>query len=135
MIIESKFKSSFPFNNGHIETIIPYLFRKVNGPRYVRERLELDDGDFIDLDWLKAKNKKLVIISHGLEGSSDSSHIKGQANYLFKHEYDVLVWNCRGCSGETNRLKRSYHSGVSDDLNLVVNHGIKNYQEVFFTRA
>lgn len=131
MIIQSKFKSSFLFNNGHIETIIPYFLRKVQEPGYERERLELDDGDFIDLDWLKGNNKKLVIISHGLEGSSDSRHIKGQANYLYKNNYDVLVWNCRGCSGETNRLKRSYHSGVSEDLKLVVTHAIENYQDVY----
>lgn len=131
MIIESSFKSSFPINNGHLETIIPYYFRKVEDPHYQRERLELADGDFLDLDWVISGNKKLVVISHGLEGSSRSTHIKGQVHSLEKNGYDVLVWNCRGCSGETNRLLRSYHSGISSDLNLVMSSVCSRYEEVY----
>lgn len=132
MIIRSEFKSAFPIAHGHLETILPYFFRKKPVLNYQRERLELDDGDFLDLDWLKKSNRSsLVIISHGLEGSSESSHIAGQARYLFSHGHDVLAWNCRGCSGEVNRLKRSYHSGVSEDLAVVIEHALKRYDRIF----
>ena len=57
--------------NGHFQTILPALTRKINEVHYERERLELSDGDFVDLDWLDAKSQTLIILSHGLEGSTD----------------------------------------------------------------
>ncbi|HEX8061399.1 MAG TPA: alpha/beta hydrolase, partial [Cyclobacteriaceae bacterium] len=73
MIVESKYRHVPYLTNGHLETIVPSAFRKVKGVLYQRQRLELPDGDFLDLDWLRHSNetKKLIIISHGLEGSSE----------------------------------------------------------------
>ncbi len=117
--------------NGHMETIVPSLFRKVKGVGYWRERLELEDGDFLDLDWLKSGNDQLIVISHGLEGSSERHYVKGTAKYFHDRGWDVLAWNYRSCSGEINRLPRMYHHGVTDDLEAVINHGIsKGYKEL-----
>jgi predicted alpha/beta-fold hydrolase len=110
--------------NKHIETIYPSLVRKVEGIDYARERLITPDDDFLDLDWLKNGSKNLVIISHGLEGNSERAYVKGMAKVFYSHGYDVLAWNYRGCSGEMNRTLRFYHSGATDDLNLIVNHAI-----------
>ncbi|ELR68255.1 Hydrolase, alpha/beta fold family [Fulvivirga imtechensis AK7] len=117
--------------SSHIETIFPALFRKVKDIKYQRERIDTPDDDFLDLDWLRKDSKKLVIISHGLEGNSTRPYIKGMARAFFRYGYDVLAWNFRGCSDEINKQLRFYHSGATDDLNLVVDHASqKGYKDI-----
>jgi len=123
-LIQSKYKPPFWLRNGHLATIIPSSFRKVDGVAYERERITTEDNDFLDLDWLKGNSDKLVIISHGLEGSSERPYVKGMAKYFAQHHWDVLAWNCRSCSGEINRTSRFYHHGATDDLDAVVNHAL-----------
>ncbi|MBO6778573.1 MAG: alpha/beta fold hydrolase [Rhodothermales bacterium] len=89
-------------------------------PLWHRERLELDDGDFLDLDWLVSGRDRCVILSHGLEGNSRRVYMNGMAHAANRAGWDVLSWNYRGCSGEPNRLLRSYHSGATDDLDRIV---------------
>jgi hypothetical protein len=96
---------------------------------YTRERITTPDHDFLDLDWLKQNSKKLVIISHGLEGSTERAYIKGMARIFFSQGFDVLAWNYRGCSGELNKTLRFYHSGATDDMELIVRHAIANGYE------
>jgi hypothetical protein len=116
--------------NGHLQTIMP-AFRKVDIP-YCRERLELPDGDFLDLDWIKNDSSRLVILSHGLEGNSERSYIKGMARRFATGAWDVLAWNCRSCSGELNRNPRLYHHGDIEDIHQVILHAIRtgNYREI-----
>lgn len=131
-LVESTYCPPFGLKNGHAATIFPVLFRRVPPVDYVRTRLELADGDFLDLDWLKNKNRRLVIIAHGLESDSQAQYMRAMALALSEKKYDVLAWNCRGCSGEPNRLLRSYHSGISEDLREVVAHALElGYEEVF----
>lgn len=133
LIENSTFKNP-PYHqfNGHLQTIIPGVFRKVKAVNYQRERLELTDGDFLDLDWIKNGNKKVVLLSHGLEGSSDRQYIQGAAKLFSKKNWDVLAWNCRSCSGEMNRTSRLYHHGDIEDIGTVINHALTNnkYQEM-----
>lgn len=131
-VIKSKYhKRPWYFINGHMETIIPSLFYEVEGVSYDRERLELEDGDFLDLDWIRDDNKRLIILSHGLEGSSDRHYIKRPAEYFSKQGWDILAWNNRSCSGEMNRLPRFYHHGATEDIAAVIDHGLsKGYEEV-----
>jgi uncharacterized protein len=125
------YRPPFLLFNKHLETIYPSLIRKVEGIEYERERITTPDDDFLDLDWLKQDSKKLIILSHGLEGNSQRSYIKGMADIFYKNSFDVLAWNYRGCSEEMNRKIRFYHSGATDDLDFVVNHGItKGYTEI-----
>lgn len=123
-LITSTYRAPIGLRGGHRSTIYPTLFRRIGSPPVERERLELSDGDFMDLDWSPRKNKRLAIIGHGLEGESSAKYIRGMSLALQKRGWDTLAWNCRGCSGEPNRLLRSYHSGVSDDLGHVVDHAI-----------
>lgn len=130
-LVSSTYQAPIGLRGGHLSTIYPTLFRKVESPTTVRERLELPDGDFIDLDWAPRKNKRVAIIGHGLEGDSSAKYIRGMSLALQKRGWDTIAWNCRGCSGEPNRLLRSYHSGVSDDLGFVVEHAIaQGYQAI-----
>jgi predicted alpha/beta-fold hydrolase len=114
--------------NAHLETIFPSLFRKVEGLSYRRERIKTSDDDFLDLDWVENQNKKLVIISHGLEGNSHRAYVKGIARAFHQAGYDALCWNFRGCSDDMNLQLRFYHSGATDDLDFVVQHAISRGQ-------
>jgi uncharacterized protein len=121
-------RAPFWLPNGHFQSIYPALFRKVSCGGYERERIFTDDGDFIDLDWAFSGGKKkrtsasLVILSHGLEGSSSSQYIKGMVKVLVARGFDCLSWNFRSCSGELNKTSRFYHSGATDDMHRVVLH-------------
>ena len=130
---KKKYQSPGILFNAHLETIFPSLLRSVTVQPYQRERIETDDHDFLDLDWLSRKSKKLVIISHGLEGNTNRSYIKGMAKSFSENGFDALAWNYRGCSEEMNRQLRFYHSGATDDLDCVVKHAIgKNqYEEIY----
>ncbi len=118
---------------GHWETIIPHLFRRVNPVDYRRERLETEDGDFLDLDWAytQAPADKLVVFSHGLEGSSRAKYIQGMIPHFLAKGFDALAWNCRTCGGEMNRTATFYHSGASYDLDAVLKLTLaKPYREI-----
>lgn len=130
-LLTSSYRAPFYLFNGHLETVVPSLFRKITNVTYTRARLELPDGDFLDLDWLRQQSPQLVIISHGLEGSSERHYCKGMARYFFQQGWDTLAWNCRSCSGEMNRLPRFYHHGATEDLGAVVDHALaKGYHHV-----
>lgn len=127
------FKPPFWQFNGHLQTIAPSLFRKIKFDYHRRERLELPDGDFVDLDWhfVSPQRKKLVIITHGLEGDSRRHYVLGMAKIFTAHGFDALGWNCRSCSGELNRLIRFYHHGDAGDLRLVTDHAVNmGYEEI-----
>ena len=119
--------------NGHLETLIPYLFRPTKKQFYERERIDTPDNDFLDLDWVKVGHKDLVIISHGLESSSHAKYVQGTADHLRQNGFDILAWNYRGCSGELNRTIKYYHSGASYDLATVVEHVLEstNYETIY----
>ena len=63
--------------NGNLQTVIPSIFREIEGVTYQRERIDTSDGDFLDLDWSKKGSDKIVLVSHGLEGSSSRHYVKG----------------------------------------------------------
>jgi predicted alpha/beta-fold hydrolase len=117
----------------HLETIYPSLLRKVLLTAYTRERISTPDDDFLDLDWLQKNSQKVAVISHGLEGNSTRSYIKGMAKALHDNGFDVVAWNFRGCSEEMNRQLRFYHSGATDDLQTVIRHltEVKKYKSVY----
>ncbi|WP_144211176.1 hydrolase [Shewanella donghaensis] len=105
----------------HIQTILPVFF-KVAKPDIDRLRQELPDGDFIDLDWLGTpKNgQSILVILHGLEGSSDSHYVRRMLQTAKENNLCAVVHHHRGCSGEPNRLARSYHSGDTDDIRFTL---------------
>lgn len=108
---------------GHSQT----LWRKFSPAKKVdhrRQRIELDDSDYIDLDWTtldpqQSRNKTIVFFLHGLCGCSRSSYILAMQSLLNAQGISSVAMNFRGCSGEINRLARAYHSGVSEDVNEV----------------
>ena len=127
-----KYTPPFLLFSPHLETIYPAVARKVSIEPYRRERISTPDDDFLDLDWLKNASKKLVIISHGLEGNSSRAYIKGMAKIFHAQGFNILAWNYRGCSEEMNRQVRFYHSGATDDLGTVISHSINlGFDEIY----
>ena len=121
------------FKSAHLQTIYPYLARHGGTPDYIRERIETDDNDFLDLDWLPTvSSKKLVELCHGLEGSSKQPYMVAMAKYLRQNGFDILAWNFRSCSEEPNLAAKSYHAGMTSDLDRVIRHAqLQNhYQEI-----
>nr|WP_299033577.1 alpha/beta fold hydrolase [uncultured Tenacibaculum sp.] len=94
---------------------------------YDRTRVTTWDADFIDLDFSFVGSKSLVLLIHGLEGSSQSNYMITTSNYLNKKGFDTVCMNLRGCSGEDNLLLGTYHSGKTDDVDFIIKYLNKNY--------
>jgi uncharacterized protein len=112
--------------DGHTQSIYPALFRKIPLTHSHSERMELPDGDFLDVDWHMRSEalheKPLLIVSHGLEGSSRRHYVTGLIRSM--PEVNALAWNYRSCSGDPNRNLRFYHSGATDDLDYVIQQAV-----------
>lgn len=116
--------------NGHFNTIYGSIFRQQPALPYQRIRISTPDDDFLDIDRLKGNHRKLAILCHGLEGSSNSQYIIGTARLLHNNGWDIVAMNYRGCSGEMNRQIRMYHSGATDDLELVIQEVQADYDTI-----
>jgi|SRR6185312_8127126 len=106
----------------HAQTVWASLFRMPIALPLTHERWELPDGDFIDVDVLAgaAPDSPVVVVCHGLEGSSKAGYVRGLLRDLRARGLGAVAINFRGCSGEPNRLPRFYHSGDTGDLAFVV---------------
>jgi predicted alpha/beta-fold hydrolase len=113
------FKPAWWLNHAHLQTLYPALLRKTPQPPLVRERLITPDNDFIDIDYCGTGSAPLIILLHGLTGSSQSSYIKGLQSFLLQQGFRSATLNFRGCSGEYNRLARCYHSGETEDIHFL----------------
>ena len=129
MITLSRFKPAWWLPGPHLQTIWPPLFRRLPDIALYRERLELPDGDFIDLDWTvpATRSGPIAFILHGLEGSSQSHYAVGILIALQKAGLQGLVINFRGCSGESNRFLKSYHAGETQDIQYTVEQLLRRY--------
>jgi hypothetical protein len=109
---------------GNAQTIWPALFsRRFEGPppAFVRERWTTPDGDFIDVDWQGAgMAQPLLVLFHGLEGSSASHYAQAFAYEARKCGWRFAVPHFRGCSGEINLAPRAYHSGDFEEIGWVL---------------
>ncbi len=125
------FRASWWCRDPHVQTLWPVLTRRQPRIEYRRQGLELDDGDFLDLDWSGSPENavSMVLILHGLEGCSRSHYVRGIVQALNKHGHCVVVMHHRGCSGEPNRLTRGYHSGDTGDIEYVVSLLRQHYPE------
>lgn len=109
---------------GNLQTIWSSLYaRRVHGPRpsFQRQRWETPDGDFIDVDWLQdASGPVLLVLFHGLEGSSDGHYAQAFAEFAREQGLRYAVPHFRGCSGELNRAPRAYHSGDHQEIDWIL---------------
>lgn len=116
--------------NGHAQTIHASAWAPRAKVTYWRERWETPDHDFIDLDWVdnpkrelaldQQDERPLIVLFHGLEGSSDSHYARALMHAVDANEGRGVVVHFRGCSGELNRLPRAYHSGDSAEIDWIL---------------
>jgi len=115
-----QFRPSFWLPGPHSQTIWASKIRNIKSPKTNKEKIELDDGDFLILFWLINGNGPIVIIVHGLEGDESSNNVKAMFCAIKKIGWNgVLILN-RNCGGISNRLHRTYHAGETGDLDFVV---------------
>ena len=121
-IAAGRFKPAWWLPGGNLQTLWPYFFRRKMQVDLVRERLELPDGDFIDLSMTANAGSPIVTVFHGLEGCVDSHYVRPLLAAVEKRGWHGVFMHFRGCSGEHNRLDRSYHSGDTGDIGFLVDH-------------
>ncbi len=108
---------------GNLQTLYPALVARRAHVSYRRERWMTPDGDFIDIDWTAAAgtgSAPLLVLFHGLEGSSNSQYARGLMHAAVQRGWRGVVVHFRGCSGEINRLPRAYHSGDSAEIDWIL---------------
>lgn len=126
LVSDSTYKFPRLLANGHLQTCLPVLTRRVTNVDYRRERIDTPDDDSLNLDWVRTGSPRLAILAHGLEGNSRRHYIQGMVHALTKRGWDVMAWNARGCGGEPNRVLRFTHSGATADLQTVISHVVSS---------
>lgn len=127
MIRRSQFKPAWWLKSRHFQTLWPTFFRRKLKLKTKRERLELADGDFIDLNWIGKEGAPIVLVLHGLCGSLESPYAQGIMHKIREQGWHGVLMHFRGCSGEPNRLARCYHSGETGDLSAIIDIIHKRY--------
>jgi predicted alpha/beta-fold hydrolase len=121
-----RYRAPWWLAGAHVQTVYPALFGRPPEVTYVRERWETTphgkpDGDFIDVDRITGDDSKpLLVVFHGLEGSSESPYARYLMAEAKRRGWRGLVAHFRGCGGEMNRLPRAYHSGDSAEIDWVL---------------
>ncbi len=120
---------------GHLQTIIPATCMRRSPVAYRRERWSAPDGDFIDVDWLDGQaGKPLVVLFHGLEGSSQSHYASALMSVLAELGWSGAAPHFRGCSGEANRAPRFYHSGDAIEIDWLLRRFAAHRQQAGHSR-
>ena len=111
---------------GNLQTMVAAKVGRRYGsfaPVYQRERWTTPDQDFIDLDWLDSSTvpgAPLMVLFHGLEGSSRSHYAESFADFARAEKMAYVVAHFRGCSGELNHGPRAYHSGDFEEIGWIL---------------
>ncbi|MES2784035.1 MAG: alpha/beta fold hydrolase [Pseudomonadota bacterium] len=121
---------------GNLQTIWPALYAKRYfgaHPQYRRERWRAPDGDFVDVDWLEPgataqARRPLLVMFHGLEGSSRSHYAEAFADFAAQHKLAFAIPHFRGCSGELNAGPRAYHSGDHEEIAWILQRLREHHQ-------
>lgn len=129
MIVQSKFSPPPGLRNPHVQTVLASKWVRPAPVQCLPQRVELDDGDFIDLAHTPDTGGPIVCLFHGLAGCIESSYAAGAMARLTAAGYTVVFMHWRGCSGEPNRLPIAYHSGATSDIRWLVNRLQQHYPD------
>ena len=146
-MLPDDYSAPFWLPGGHLQTLYPYFFAPRPFVSYQRERLELADGDFLDLDWTPATQgtlpqnmprqnmaqpAPLVVLFHGLEGNAQAFYVRNLMWAVSQAGWRGVVVHFRGCSGTPNRLPRAYFAGDSAEIHHVLQHLRSQHHAQFF---
>lgn len=129
-VMQSNYRPPAYLFNAHLQTLAPFFGVKLDNTLYQTEKLELEDGDFLELDWIRGGHNKLMILCHGLEGNSRSHYVQQIARYFGASGWDILAMHARSCGREMNRLPVLYHGGSTNDVDAVVTKYAQKYNSV-----
>ena len=129
-LYSATYSAPFWLPGGDLQTIYAATLNPLPTVEYRRERWELPDGDFVDVDWLDAnlidndasnhEASPIVVLFHGLEGSSQSAYARWLMSATKAKGWRGVVIHFRGCSGEPNRLPRVYYAGDTAEIDLLL---------------
>lgn len=123
-VLTSSYRSPWWLANGHVQTLLQMGRQLRRPPRTEHREVLLPDGDFVDVEIARPASsgatRKVVVVTHGLEGSSRSVQARAMAAHLCRGGWEVWSWSFRSCSGRHNRRPVIYHSACTDDLHAVV---------------
>ena len=123
------FRAPWWLPGGHAQTIWPAKLARpapepaAPPPVWQRERWSTPDADFIDVDFLATPapaDAPLLVLFHGLEGSSQSHYVQAFADWARRAGWRLAVPHFRGCSGELNLAPRAYHSGDFEEIGWIL---------------
>lgn len=127
-IIRNEFNPPWWAKNPHVQTLWSTLIKRKPNVKYTRERFHLPDDDFVDVDWCNQhEHGPIILIIHGLEGSSESPYARGLAKLLTQYQCYAGIVHFRGCSGEHNKNLRAYHSGEIEDFGFVLDAMLERF--------
>ncbi len=129
-ILKSNYRPPTYLFNGQLQTIAPFFWVKPDRTLYQTEKLELPDGDFTELDWIRAGHDRLMIICHGLEGNSRSHYVQQMAQHFSALKWDILAIHARSCGREINRSPMLYHGGSTSDIEVAVTTYAAKYKSL-----
>jgi len=133
--ISDNFRPPLWLQSRHLQTLGGRFFRRCAWTSYERKRIDLEDGDFIDLDFDQSEeffrdaSRGNVLIVHGLEGCSYSGYVLTTIRHLRNRGFGCVAMNLRSCSGEPNRTPQFYHSGQSIDLRRMIRNLSKTIED------
>ncbi|MCZ6526541.1 MAG: hydrolase [Gammaproteobacteria bacterium] len=130
MTTTNSFRPPWWLPGAHLQTLWPHICRRLPLVQLIDERLELPDGDFVDLCWTQKKSDAIVVVLHGLEGCIRSPYVMGIMSAIDQAGWQGVFMHFRGCSGVHNRRPRSYHSGETGDLNFLLKTLAQRYPGV-----
>lgn len=132
VLAKSEFEPPWWARNRHVQTIWPRFFQRRASIDIQPQRLDLPDGDFVDLAWTQRPEnpKGIIILFHGLEGSAKSHYANDLMACMHKQGWWPVLMHFRGCGGEHNMLPRAYHSGETEDALYFLNWLQSRYSDL-----
>lgn len=138
-IIESDFRSPWWMPGGDVQTQLPVLMRRFQLSSDL-VTIPTRDNDRLSANLYTSKDNhrhRLLILTHGLEGSNHQPYILGMIDAVIKQglageSTDILAWNLRGCGEPDNKTFKLYYAGSTDDMDDVIQWAeINGYKEIF----